>query len=94
MVTITIRILYPLANSEVVHKPKIMGNPAKFWYVYVNIPGNYRYSIIDLNRQNDQPRAKLINGINNINLTMIVPGVYVIQFNGNNQQWTDKILRQ
>lgn len=82
-----------ISNSEVVHKPKILGNPVKSGIVYVNSPGNYHFTIIDLNGKTVS-RGQLVNGTNNIDMTAVGTGIYIIRFNGSNQQWTDKILLQ
>jgi hypothetical protein len=82
-----------ISNPEVVHKPKIMGNPVKSGTVYVNCSGNYHYAIIDVAGKTISS-GQLKNGINNIDITKAMPGIYMIQFNGYKRQWTDKLLLQ
>lgn len=82
-----------LTKTEVVHKPEIMGNLINSGIVYVNSPGNYRYTIFDCNGKAIS-RGQLINGVNTVTINTIIAGVYMIRFYDNNQQWTDKILRQ
>ena len=82
-----------LTKNQVVHKPEILGNLINSGIVYVNSPGNYRYTIFD-GTGKAISRGQLINGMNNVNINNIIAGVYMIRFEGNNQQWTDKILRQ
>jgi prepilin-type processing-associated H-X9-DG protein len=82
-----------LTKSEVVHKPEILGNVINSGIVYVNSPGNYRYTIFDCTGKTIS-RGQLINGINSVNINNMIAGIYMIRYNGNNQQWTDKILRR
>jgi len=82
-----------LTKNEVVHKPEIWGNVVNSGIVYVNSPGNYSYAIFDYTGKGIA-QGKLINGMNKVNLTNTIAGIYFIKFSGNNQQWTDKILRQ
>ena len=39
-------------------------------------------------------KGQLVNGINNINNSNLVTGLYMIRFADNMQQWTDKFIRQ
>ena len=80
-------------KTEVVHKPEIVGNLVKSGIVYVNCPGNYRYTIFDYTGK-IFTQGELIQGINKVNMTYTIPGMYIIKFSNNHQQWTDKILRQ
>jgi hypothetical protein len=82
-----------LTKNEVVHKPEILGNLINSGIVYVNSPGNYRYTIFDCTGKTIGG-GRLINGVNNVNINTIIAGVYMIRFYDNNRQWTDKILRQ
>jgi hypothetical protein len=82
-----------LTKNEVVHKPEIWGNVVNSGIVYVNSPGNYSYAIFDYTGK-AITKGKLINGMNKVNLTNTIAGIYFIQYSDNNQQWTDKILRQ
>ncbi|MGZ8558928.1 MAG: T9SS type A sorting domain-containing protein [Chitinophagaceae bacterium] len=65
---------------------------SKIIAITVISPGNYNYSIIDFNGKTIIS-GRLLNGINNINAGMVI-GMYVIRFKNNDQQWTDKLLRQ
>ena len=55
--------------------------------------GNYQYDVTDLNGKTVS-KGQLISGVNSINLPGIMPGIYMIRFSGNNQQWIDKLLSQ
>ena len=82
-----------LTKNEVVHKPEIIGNVINSGIVYVNSRGNYHYVIFDYTGKAIN-QGKLINGMNKVNLTNIIPGIYIMRFSSNDQQWTEKILRQ
>jgi prepilin-type processing-associated H-X9-DG protein len=82
-----------LTKNEVVHKPEIIGNVINSGIVYVNSPGNYQYTIFDYTGK-AITGGKLITGMNKVSLNNSISGIYIIRFSGNNQQWTDKILRQ
>jgi hypothetical protein len=82
-----------VAHNEVVHKPKFLSNPINSGTLYVNSPGNYDYTLIDLTGKMIR-NGKIVSGINDIDITNVMPGVYIMRYYGNNGQWTDKILRQ
>jgi hypothetical protein len=82
-----------LTKNQVVHKPEILGNLTNSGIVYVNSPGNYRYVIFNVTGKVIS-RGELINGMNNVTINTLIAGVYMIRFEGNGHQWTDKILRQ
>jgi hypothetical protein len=82
------------ANSyEVVHKPKITGNPVNSGILYVNSPGNYSYMLVDLNGRIVQ-QGKIFTGINTVNIGSLIPGTYFVHYVSQHERWTDKILRQ
>jgi hypothetical protein len=82
-----------IAHTEVVHKPKFLSNPINSGTLYVNSPGNYDYSLIDLTGKMIR-NGKIVSGVNNIDMTNVMPGVYIMRYMDNNRQWTDKLLRQ
>lgn len=75
------------------NRPKLVSNPITDNNIYINSPGNFTYTITDLN-------AKIIRtgllsaGINHLDASAMSRGMYVVRFTGNDQQWTDKLLRQ
>lgn len=73
-------------------RPKLIRNVINSNVIYVSSPANYSYTIIDFNGR-AIGRGQLTNGITNINANGMVSGMYIIQFTGNGQQWTDKLLK-
>jgi hypothetical protein len=73
--------------------PKLISNLIASGNIYISSPGQYSYAIIDLSGKTIST-GQLNNGINSINAAHIVRGMYVIRFAGNDQQWTDKFVRQ
>ena len=83
-----------LPATEMAHRPKIIGNHmVNSGTLNVQSFGNYQYDVTDLNGKTIC-KGQLISGVNSINLPGIMPGIYMIRFSGNNQQWIDKLLRQ
>ncbi|MGZ8511402.1 MAG: T9SS type A sorting domain-containing protein [Chitinophagaceae bacterium] len=82
-----------LRQNEAGHRPKLLSNFIGTNTVTVTSQGKYSYALIDLNGKMIS-RGQLINGINNITIDNMVAGMYVIRFSGNDQVWTDKLLRQ
>ena len=82
-----------LPGTEMVQRPKILGNMVNSDIINIQCFGNYQYDVTDLNGKTVS-KGQLVSGVNSIDLPRIMPGIYMIRFNGNNQQWTDKLLRQ
>lgn len=82
-----------IRENESGQKPKLISNLINSNTITMSSPGNYWYTIIDLNGRTIAS-GKLINGINKVDASGMLRGMYVVKFSGNNQQWTDKILRQ
>jgi len=61
--------------------------------IQVNSPGNYSYSIYDLSGKSIG-KGQLSNGLNTISAGNITSGMYLIRFANNNDQWTDKFIKQ
>jgi len=59
----------------------------------VNSPGNYSYSIYDLSGKSIG-KGQLTNGLNTISAGNITAGMYLIRFANDNDQWTDKFIKQ
>lgn len=74
-------------------RPKLVSNLITTNSIYVSSPGNFVYDLIDLNGKIIE-KGKLVSGINTIDAGLLSRGMYVIRFDGNGQQWTDKLLRQ
>jgi hypothetical protein len=82
-----------LRQNESGLRPKLLSNFIGSNTVSVSSPGNYSYTLLDLNGKMIS-RGQLINGINNIPIDNMITGMYIIRFSGNDQVWTDKLLRQ
>jgi hypothetical protein len=74
-------------------RPQLNGTLIRSNTVVVSSPGNYDYTILDINGK-ILNKGKLVNGFNNINTSYLISGMYFIRFADNAQQWTDKFLRQ
>lgn len=74
-------------------RPQLMGTLISSNTIAVSSPGKYEYAILDVNGKMIL-KGQLINGVNNINVTGMISGMYVIRFADNTQQWTDKLIRQ
>jgi hypothetical protein len=73
-------------------RPQLMGTLINSNTIVVSSPGKYEYMILDVNGKMIL-KGQLINGINNIHVTGMISGMYVIRFADNTQQWTDKLIR-
>jgi hypothetical protein len=78
---------------DLAQRPKILGNRINSGSINIQSFGKYQYDVTDLNGKTVS-RGQLISGINSISLPGIMPGIYMIRFSGNNQQWIDKLLSQ
>jgi hypothetical protein len=74
-------------------RPKLISNPVAGNSIYVSSPGDFSYTIIDLNGKTIRT-GLLSNGVNHLDATGMSRGMYVVRFTGDGQQWTDKLLRQ
>jgi hypothetical protein len=74
-------------------RPQLTGTLIRSNTIVVSSPGNYDYMILDVNGK-ILNKGKLVNGINNINASPVISGLYLIRFSDNEQQWTDKFIRQ
>jgi hypothetical protein len=74
-------------------RPKLTGTLIGSNSLVVSSPGNYDYMIMDANSRLLN-KGKLTTGVNNINTSTTAGGMYLIRFWNNEQQWTDKFIRQ
>ncbi|HMU47208.1 MAG TPA: zinc-dependent metalloprotease [Chitinophagaceae bacterium] len=74
-------------------KPQLLGNLIAGNSIVISSPGNYDYSIFDINGKITS-KGKLTNGINNIMAPFAAGGMYLIRYSNGAEQWTDKIVRQ
>ncbi|RYY60901.1 MAG: T9SS type A sorting domain-containing protein [Chitinophagaceae bacterium] len=73
--------------------PKLAGNLVRSSSIYVSSPAKFNYTVIDFNGR-VMKQGQLANGINEVNASGLSAGMYVIRFDGNDQQWTEKFVRQ
>lgn len=74
-------------------RPRLVGNPVTTGTIIVNSPGNFTYSIFDLNGRISN-KGQLTNGINTIAAGGMIKGMYLIRFADMTHQWTDKMIIQ
>ena len=74
-------------------RPQLVGNLIKSSSITVSSPGKYSYMIYDLNGRNIVS-GQLMSGINTINASGLINGMYLIRFANEQQQWTDRLIRQ
>jgi hypothetical protein len=74
-------------------RPVLASNLIQTGSISINSPGDYVYTLIDMSGRSIR-KGRLVSGTNTVDANTMTPGIYVIQFAGNGQQWTDKLLRQ
>jgi hypothetical protein len=74
-------------------RPQLVSNLIATNNIAVSSPGNYSYTIYDLNGKM-MNKGQLTNGINNITSTTMPRGMYMISFAGVSEQWIDKFVQQ
>jgi hypothetical protein len=74
-------------------RPQLTGTLINSNTVVVSSPGIFNYMIMDANGRL-LSKGKLVAGINSITIPGIISGMNLIRFADNNQQWTDKFIRQ
>lgn len=73
--------------------PRVISNLLDNNTVHVSSPGNFDYAVMDMNGKM-MTRGRVVAGNNSIELRSAVAGMYIIRFDGNNQQWTEKLIRR
>jgi hypothetical protein len=79
-------------NGSVV-RPKLVTNLISASLITVNSPGNYSYTIFDMNSK-VTAKGQLSTGLNNIIADRLTGGMYMIHYTNGVDQWTDKFIRQ
>jgi Secretion system C-terminal sorting domain len=74
-------------------RPQLIGNLVTGNTITVSNPAACSYMLYDMNGRTIV-KGQLKNGINTIDASRLVKGMYMIRFADNEQQWTDKIIRQ
>ncbi|MBM3417053.1 MAG: T9SS type A sorting domain-containing protein [Bacteroidetes bacterium] len=81
-----------LCNTGNDIRPKLLSNLVNNT-ITVTSPGNFSYAVYDMNGKL-AANGQLVNGMNIISATVIPGGMYIIKFTDDNNQWTDKFVRQ
>jgi hypothetical protein len=74
-------------------RPQLTGTLIRSNTIVVSSPGNYDYMITDVNGKLLN-KGKLMTGMNTVTAAGMTSGLYLIRFSDNEQQWTDKFIRQ
>ncbi len=74
-------------------RPHVTGTLVNSSSITVSSPGNFNYTVYDYSGRVLQ-QGKLINGINDVHAKGMIAGLYMIRFEGKDQEWTDKFVRQ
>lgn len=82
-----------LRTGLAVQRPQLIGNLVNHSTLTVSSPGNFVYSIHDLNGHIIKS-GQLSTGINRINAPAMTSGIYLVRYTDKTQQWTDKLVRQ
>jgi len=74
-------------------KPQLSGTVLYNNTITVSSPGNYQYSVHDMNGR-IVSRGAIINGVNKITPVSLINGMYIIRFSKDDEQWVEKFVRQ
>ena len=74
-------------------KPKLINSLVTNGTITVTSPASFDYALFDLNGK-VLNKGKLSNGMNSINATGMINGLYLIRFSDGDQQWTEKLVKQ
>jgi len=82
-----------LKQTNASPRPQLTGNLIRN-SIMVSSPGNnFSYMLHDMSGRAIS-KGQLSNGTNIINTTGLINGMYMIRFTDNEQQWTDKLIKQ
>jgi hypothetical protein len=73
-------------------RPKLLSNLVNNSLI-VTSPGAFSYSVYDLSGKLTL-KGDITKGMNTIGASGLTSGMYLVRFNDNNNQWTDKFVRQ
>lgn len=74
-------------------RPKIINNPITSDRIVVNSPAVYWYNIVDITGKIIS-KGKINSGVNNIDANHLPAGMLVIQFYNDDEQFTEKLIKQ
>jgi hypothetical protein len=73
-------------------KPKLLTNTVTTT-LSVSSPGNFEYSLLDMSGKLLK-NGRLSAGMNAVDASTLVNGMYLVRFNNAEQQWTEKFVKQ
>lgn len=79
-------------RSGSLSKPQLIGNVITGNSVNVSSPAIYNYQVIDLNGR-IMHRGTITKGSSTVTTGNLSGGMYLIRFNNNDEQWTEKFLK-
>jgi hypothetical protein len=82
-----------LRSNGATVRPQLVNNLVTDNTIKVNSPGKFTYKVYDLNGRT-LTQGTLLSGINDINASGMINGMYMIRFANQEQQWTDRLIRQ
>lgn len=81
-----------LRNTGNDTRPRLLSNLISNT-ITVTSPGKYSYTVYDMNGST-AAKGQLVNGMNTIVSSTLAGGMYMIRFNDDTNQWTEKFVRQ
>ena len=73
-------------------KPFLTANMVK-QSITVSSPSNFGYSILDMNGR-VVSKGNLVQGMNNVNVSAVANGMYIIQYTNGGEQFSEKFMKQ
>lgn len=75
------------------YKPKLINSLVVNGVITVTSPAEFNYMILDMNGKMLN-KGKLSKRMNTISAAAMISGMYLIRFSDNDQQWTEKFVKQ
>jgi hypothetical protein len=82
-----------IRNNNGDPRPQLIGNLISNNTIKISSPGKYNYLVSDMSGK-IVAKGQLVSGLNTLNAAGMINGLYIIRFNNDSQQWTDKLIRQ
>jgi hypothetical protein len=74
-------------------RPRLLNNPVTTQQIKVSSPGKYSYMLIDMSGKIIMA-GQLGKGLTQININQLNHGMYLLRIEGDNQKWTEKIIKE
>lgn len=81
-----------IALKNTANRPAIKNNPVHN-SLQVSSPSTFKYTVVDYSGRT-VAKGTLVQGINNINTSDLVSGMYIIQFSNGQEQYAEKFMKQ